>query len=75
MSIEIRNAGEVTIVDIDGKITFDQGASDVRNTVQGLVAEGRNSIVLNLSSVSYVDSIGVESFVASHTTLAKKLIC
>ncbi len=64
MKSSVRQHGKVTVVDLSGKITIGDGDIKLREAVNALLDEGRKSIVLNLSSVSYMDSAGIGELVA-----------
>ena len=55
----VRNVGNISIVDLSGRIVIGEEAHVVRDTIKGLVATGSKNIVLNLKDVSYVDSAGL----------------
>ena len=65
MTIETRESGPVTILDIHGKITIGEGSAEVRNIVRELLQAGKKDILLNLGGVSYVDSSGIGELVSS----------
>lgn len=71
MSITIteRQAGDVTILDLAGKVTIGEGSVILRSKVRSLLDEGKNKILLNLGNVSYVDSSGIGELVSSYTTV------
>ena len=64
MKSSVRQHGKVTVVDLSGKITIGDGDIKLRDAVNALLEEGRKSIILNLSSVSYMDSAGIGELVA-----------
>ena len=68
LSIKDRQAGEVTILDLSGKITIGEGSVQLREAVRRMLDEGRKKILLNLGDVSYVDSSGIGELVSSYTT-------
>jgi len=68
LSIKDRQAGEVTILDLSGKITIGEGSVQLRAAVRRMLDEGRKKILLNLGDVSYVDSSGIGELVSSYTT-------
>ena len=68
LNIKERQAGDVTILDLSGKITIGEGSVQLREAVRGLLDEGKKSILLNLGDVSYVDSSGIGELVSSYTT-------
>lgn len=71
MSIQVttRQVGDVTVVDVAGRITLGEGASALRETIRGLVAKEQKKIILNLSEVSYIDSSGIGELVSGFTTV------
>ena len=62
---KIREVGDVRIVDLSGRITLGDGTKALRETVQGLLAEGQKRILLNMGEVAYIDSAGIGELVAS----------
>jgi anti-sigma B factor antagonist len=67
--VTTRQVGDVTIVDVVGRITLGEGASALRETIRGLVAKGQKKILLNLGEVSYIDSSGIGELVSGFTTV------
>ena len=59
LNIRERQAGDVTILDLEGKITIGEGNVALRSAVRRLVQEGKKKVLLNLSGVSYMDSSGI----------------
>ncbi len=57
----------VTIVDCNGRIVFGEESALLRDTLKKLIAEN-SQIVLNLGSVTYIDSGGLGTLVALYTT-------
>jgi len=72
MEIVQRQVGDVTVLDLSGKITSTDSDGRLKEKVTGLVAEGHKKLVLNLSSVTYVDSSGLGETVACYTTAKGK---
>ena len=68
LTIKERQAGDVTILDLSGKITIGEGSVQLRESVRKLLDEGKKKILLNLGDVSYVDSSGIGELVSSYTT-------
>lgn len=71
LNINKREAGDVTILDLSGKITIGEGSVQLRETVRQLLDDGKKKILLNLGDVSYVDSSGIGELVSSYTTANK----
>ncbi len=72
LNISERQAGDVTILDLSGKITIGEGSVALRNTIRRLLGEGKNKILLNLGSVGYIDSSGIGELVSSFTAVNKE---
>ena len=68
LSIKERPAGDVTILDLSGKITIGEGSVQLREAVRKLLDDGKKKVLLNLGDVSYVDSSGIGELVSSYTT-------
>ena len=66
MHVEVRKVKDVVIVDLSGKLLAGIGDEILRNVVNELLAEGWRKILLNLSSVTSIDSEGTGELVASH---------
>ncbi len=72
LNITERQAGDVTILDMNGKVTIGEGSVALRTTIRRLLGEGKNKILLNLAGVGYVDSSGIGEFVSSFTAVNKE---
>jgi len=67
-----RDAGEVTVVDLSGRITLGEGSALLRKTVRGLLEEKRTKILLNLADVDYIDSSGIGELVSGYTAVKNR---
>jgi anti-sigma B factor antagonist len=72
LNISERQAGDVTILDMSGKVTIGEGSVALRNTIRRLLGEGKKGILLNLAAVGYVDSSGIGELVSSFTAVNKE---
>ncbi|HZI20046.1 MAG TPA: STAS domain-containing protein [Pyrinomonadaceae bacterium] len=72
LNIKERQAGDVTILDLEGKITIGEGSVSLRSAIRRLIDEGKKKILLNLAGVSYVDSSGIGELVSSYTTINRE---
>ena len=57
LNVSERQAGDITILDMNGKVT---------------IGEGKKKILLNLGNVGYVDSSGIGELVSSFTAVNKE---
>ena len=67
-----RQVGDVTVIDVTGRITLGEGSSNLREGIRDLVAKGNKKILLNLGEVSYIDSSGIGELVSGFTTVANQ---
>jgi anti-sigma B factor antagonist len=71
MTTSTRQAGDVTIVDIRGRIALGQESAALRDLVMSLLSEGHHKILLNLADVNYIDSSGLGTLVSAFTSVRK----
>ncbi len=72
MQIHEREAGNVTILDIHGKLTLGEGDELLRDKINSLVHQNRKLILLNLAEVPYIDSAGLGEIVRTYTTVSRQ---
>jgi anti-sigma B factor antagonist len=72
MDISERNAGNVTVLNLSGKITLGDGDTLLKDKLHSLLHQGRKDVLLNLGEVSYVDSAGLGAIVGAYTTITKE---
>jgi len=65
MEVEVRENGEVIIVDLKGRLVAGTGADLLQAVVNELLAAEWKKVILNLSLVTKVDSAGIGELVAS----------
>jgi anti-sigma B factor antagonist len=61
--------GDVTVIDVAGRITLGEGSSVLRDALRDLVSKNQKKILLNLGEVSYIDSSGIGELVSGFTTV------
>ena len=69
MQITERRVGSLTILDIDGQMTRNDGYGSIKQLVSTLLADGHRQILLNLRAVPYVDSTSVGELVSAFITV------
>jgi anti-sigma B factor antagonist len=60
-----RDVSGVNVLDIEGRIVLGEESNAFREKVKGLLAAGKKKIVLNLANVTYIDSAGLGTLVAT----------
>ena len=71
MTITERESGDVTILDVDGKILLGEGDVQLKRKIDELIEGGKTKLVLNLAQVPYMDSGGLGEIVRSYTTVKR----
>ena len=71
MEISERTSGNVTVVDLNGKLNLGEPTQLLHDKVNSLLQQGRKNIVLNLADVASVDSGGLGELVRTLTTMHK----
>src|SRR2546425_11578116 len=72
MQIEERSTGDVTILDLKGRMTMGEGDELLKDKINSLILQGRKKLVLNLEGVPYVDSAGLGEIVRTYTTVSRQ---
>jgi len=69
VKLNTRQVGDVSVVDVAGRITLGEGSSALRDLMREMVGKGEKKILLNLGEVSYIDSSGIGELVSGFTTV------
>ncbi len=72
MQIEERTVGDITILDLKGKMTLGEGDELLKDKVNSLMNQGRKKILMNLGDVPYIDSAGLGEIVRTYTTVSRQ---
>jgi anti-sigma B factor antagonist len=72
MTITERWVGDVTILDLRGRLVLDEGDTVLRARVNGLIDQSRLKIVVNMQDVTYVDSCGVGALVEKYVSVRRQ---
>jgi anti-sigma B factor antagonist len=69
--INQRQAGDVTILDMEGEVRIGDSSTALRSAIRNLVSGGNTRILLNLAGVKYIDSSGIGELIANYTTVGR----
>ena len=69
VKLNVRQVGDVSVMDVAGRITLCEGSSAMRDSIRDLVSKNQKKILLNLGEVSYIDSSGIGELVSGFTTV------
>ena len=70
-SVNVRQAQEVSLVEVTGRLTSFE-AKAFRDMILALLKQGHTNIVLNLTSLEYLDSSGIGELVRNYLSVVKK---
>jgi anti-sigma B factor antagonist len=71
MQLSERQVGNVTVLDLVGKLTIDQDAQRLKDKINSLILQERTAVIVNLAGISYIDSGGLGQLVACYSSLTK----
>ncbi len=60
-----RDVNGVSVVEIEGRIVLGEESNAFRERVKSLLAAGKKKIVLDMKNVTYIDSAGLGTLVAT----------
>ena len=72
MKATVRQTGQVSVVDLSGRITIGKGDIVLRERVHELLENGQRKILLNFEKVPYMDSTGIGELIAGYKDANKK---
>ena len=72
MVIEERVIGDVTVLDLKGKMTLGEGDELLKDKINSLIHQGQKKLLLNLEGVPYIDSAGLGEIVRTYTTVSRQ---
>jgi anti-sigma B factor antagonist len=71
-SVTTRDAGDVKVVELKGKITIGAGDLQMREAIHNVVGAGAKKILIDMKDVQTIDSSGVGELVGCYTTATHK---
>jgi anti-sigma B factor antagonist len=72
MAIRERQIGDVSIVEVEGRITIQDGADAFRRALQAHIQAGDVKLVVNLGNVPYIDTTGLSEIVRGYTSAMRR---
>ncbi len=69
LKAEVRRVGDVSVVDLSGRLTLGEGSGTVRRVIKDLVGSAQKNILVNLKDVTYIDSAGLGELVGSYASV------
>ncbi len=71
LAIHEREVEGILILDLQGRLVAGESAGALRERGQQAATSDTRNVVLNMKGVDYIDSSGLGTLVAAHSTLAK----
>ncbi|MFB3851623.1 MAG: STAS domain-containing protein [Acidobacteriota bacterium] len=68
MKFDVLEKGDVTVIQLSGRITLGSGDVKLRDKLVEELEKGKKKIVLDLGEVSFMDSAGLGELVAAYTS-------
>jgi len=72
MKVEQRQVGGVSVLDVRGRLTMNDGHGQIRAAVDRLIASGSVRVVLNLKGLQYLDSACLGEIINAHIALSRQ---
>ena len=72
MTLHERWIDDVTIIDLDGRMSVEDGADVFRDAVRRLVRQERVKLVLNFQATPYIDSTALGEIVRAYTSVTRE---
>jgi len=72
MKSNIRDLGNVRVIELGGKITIGAGDVKIRELVSQALEDNKKNILFDLGGVTAIDSSGIGEMVACYTTVTKR---
>lgn len=71
LQISIRQSGDVTILDLQGRATIGRGSEMLNSHLRKLIDEGARKVLLNMAGLAQVDSSSLSTIVRAFVSLER----
>ena len=72
MEIREQQVGDISLVELSGRLTVDEQDGLLKETVTNAIERGVRHILLNLSGVRYIDSTKLGELIAAHIAVTRR---
>jgi anti-anti-sigma factor len=72
MEIEVHDAGDISIVDVHGRLAIGESAEQLHEALNSIVHRGVKKVVVILNHVTQIDSSGISTLVRVAIGLARE---
>jgi anti-sigma B factor antagonist len=71
-SVKTRKVGDVSVIDMSGRLSMGEAVLLLRNTTRPLIEGGNLKFILNLGDVAHIDSAGLGELIATYTSVRNR---
>lgn len=80
MEINVRKSGDISILDVHGRLTIGEPADQLHDALQSVIQAGAKKVIVILNSIPQIDSSGISTLVRISIKLAReggvlRLVC
>jgi len=66
-----KKVDDIWLLDLRGRITLGEETEALRNKIRDVLGAGHVRILLDLGEITYIDSVGLSTLIASYTSARK----
>ena len=72
MTLHERPIAGVIVLDIDGRVTIQEGADTLHDALRRLIVQEHCNLVLNCEGVPYIDTTGISEIIRGYTAATRR---
>ena len=72
MNIQERQIGEITVIELSGRLTVNDQPGLLRDAVADAARRGGRDVLLDLAGVNYIDSTRLGELITAHVSLSRQ---
>jgi anti-sigma B factor antagonist len=69
LNVTVHETNVATVVALSGRLTIGESATQLRDALQKLIADGKKKLVVNLAGLTSLDSAGIGLLVSSYASM------
>lgn len=72
VKIRVRDEGEISVLEVSGQIVLRDGGRPLHDAVKDQLDRGRKNLVVDLSGVEAMDSLGIGDLIGAYTLVQRQ---
>lgn len=72
MDVSVRRVGDVTVLEVSGKVLGGPESETLRSELEGVLARDERKLLVDLSAVPWMNSAGLGIFLAAYSKLRER---